>query len=104
MSQWPANHSARNFKDPESFVPERWLGHDEYKDDNRAVFQPFSVGPRNCLGKNLANAEMRLILAKMVYSLDWELAPGSRDWDKRCKVHALWTKPPLEVRFTPTKQ
>jgi cytochrome P450 len=45
------NHSERNYKDPELFVPERWLGEERYKDDKRSALNPFSFGPRNCLGK-----------------------------------------------------
>jgi cytochrome P450 len=49
------NHSSRNFTEPEKFIPERWL-EDEYQgqrfDKSRhAALQPFSVGPRNCIGK-----------------------------------------------------
>jgi cytochrome P450 len=51
VSQHAANHSSRNFKNPDAYVPERWLGDEEYKDDNRESFNPFSFGPRNCLGK-----------------------------------------------------
>jgi cytochrome P450 len=51
VSQHAANHSSRNFKDPEAYVPERWLGDERYKDDNRECWNPFSFGPRNCLGK-----------------------------------------------------
>ena len=40
-----------NFKNPYEFHPERWLGDPEYKDDNLEALEPFSVGPRNCLGK-----------------------------------------------------
>lgn len=39
------------FKDPLEFVPERWLGDERYADDQRAAMQPFSVGPRDCVGK-----------------------------------------------------
>lgn len=53
VSQYPANHSARNFVDPDAFVPERWLDErpSKYDDDKREVVQPFNIGPRNCLGK-----------------------------------------------------
>jgi cytochrome P450 len=51
VSQHAANHSARNFIDADSYVPERWLGDEKYKDDKREVVNPFSFGPRNCLGK-----------------------------------------------------
>lgn len=51
VSQHATNHSARNYKDPEAYAPERWLGDEKYKDDNRESLNPFSFGPRNCLGK-----------------------------------------------------
>lgn len=44
-------HSAANFRDPEMFVPERWLGDSNYKNDIHDAFQPFSSGPRVCLGR-----------------------------------------------------
>lgn len=43
--------SERNFKDPDRYVPERWLEDPRYAGDNRAVFHPFSYGARNCIGK-----------------------------------------------------
>jgi cytochrome P450 len=50
---YAAYHSPSNFKDPDSFIPERWLpeGQEEYASDHKEVFNPFSIGPRNCLGK-----------------------------------------------------
>lgn len=51
ISQHATNHSARNYKNPEDYVPERWLGDKHYEHDNRESFNPFSFGPRNCLGK-----------------------------------------------------
>lgn len=51
VSHYPAGHSERNFKDHELFVPERWMGDPRYADDKRSAIQPFSFGPRNCLGK-----------------------------------------------------
>lgn len=52
---WAMNHSSRNFTEAEKFIPERWLL-DEYQgqlfDKQRhGALQPFSVGPRNCIGK-----------------------------------------------------
>jgi cytochrome P450 len=51
VSQHAANHSERNFRKPEKYVPERWMGDEEYRDDVRESVNPFSFGPRNCLGK-----------------------------------------------------
>jgi cytochrome P450 len=51
VSQFASNHSVRNFKDPEDYVPERWTGDEGYEGDNRESMNAFSFGPRNCLGK-----------------------------------------------------
>jgi len=40
---------------------------------------------------------MRLILAKMIWTFDLELAPESENWMDECKVMTLWKKPPLMV-------
>ncbi|KAK8198485.1 hypothetical protein M8818_006350 [Zalaria obscura] len=101
VTQLATYKSSRNFKDPDKFAPERWLGDERYKDDNRAAFQPFSYGPRNCLGKNLAYAEMRLILAKLVFNFDMELQEESKAWMTNMKIMLLWQKPPMMVKLTP---
>ncbi|CAI7600061.1 unnamed protein product [Penicillium crustosum] len=75
------------------------LGEKEYADDKRSAAQPFSYGPRGCLGRNLAHAELRIILAKMVWSFDLELEERSQDWLSRCKVMRLWVKPELAVKL-----
>ncbi|KAF9694889.1 hypothetical protein EKO04_006712 [Ascochyta lentis] len=103
VSQHAANHSARNFADADAFVPERWVEGErggKYEADRREVVQPFSFGPRSCLGKNLAYAEMRLILAKLLWTFDVELVRPEMDWMEEQRVFALWEKPPLEVKLT----
>ncbi|KAJ5936704.1 hypothetical protein N7466_003154 [Penicillium verhagenii] len=45
-------HSASNFTFPHDFLPERWLDETgRFAEDKKDVLQPFSLGPRNCLGK-----------------------------------------------------
>lgn len=51
VAQYAAYRSPLNFKDPESFIPERWLPGTGYEDDKKEALQPFSLGPRNCIGK-----------------------------------------------------
>ncbi|GAP87966.1 putative cytochrome P450 [Rosellinia necatrix] len=51
INHYCSNTSARNFRDPMKFAPERWMGDAKYANDQRAVVQPFSVGPRNCPGQ-----------------------------------------------------
>ncbi|KAJ4373940.1 hypothetical protein N0V83_002679 [Neocucurbitaria cava] len=47
----PIYNSPKVFKDPLSFIPERWTGDEKYASDDRSALQPFSVGSRDCLGK-----------------------------------------------------
>lgn len=70
VTQYAAYHSSDNFYLPNEFIPERWLDDERFKDDNKAAFQPFSVGPRNCVGRNLAYFEMRIVLARLLYNFD----------------------------------
>lgn len=45
-------HSDRNFTAPEEFIPERWDAENpRFPEDRREASQPFSLGPRNCIGK-----------------------------------------------------
>lgn len=51
IHHWASYRSNRNFHLPDEFIPERWLGDERFKDDRRDAFQPFSYGPRNCIGQ-----------------------------------------------------
>lgn len=52
MAQYAVFRSPANFKDPELYLPERWLDTDgPYAGDAREALQPFSFGPRNCIGR-----------------------------------------------------
>ncbi|KAF1985411.1 cytochrome P450 monooxygenase-like protein [Aulographum hederae CBS 113979] len=105
VHQWSTYQSTRNFANPEKFVPERWLETHpaEYASDNKAACQPFSVGPRNCIGKNLAYSEMRSILARLVWHFEIELCAESADWMARQNVFILWEKPALMLKLSQRK-
>lgn len=58
---YAAARHADNFYRPEDFLPERWIAQEYHEDgdvpashfvdDKKHVSQPFSYGPRNCIGK-----------------------------------------------------
>lgn len=52
-TQYAAYHTEHNFKNPELFVPKRWLPTppEEYTSDKTEVVNPFGVGPRACIGR-----------------------------------------------------
>ncbi|KAK1517728.1 BCL4p [Colletotrichum costaricense] len=95
---WTLTHSEGYFSDPKSFKPERWL--DAGSTDVREASQPFSMGPRGCLGQNFAYMEINLILAKMLWQYDLELVDKDLDWEQESQLHVMWWKPALMVRFT----
>lgn len=90
----------RNWVAPMSFRPERWIG-DGLAGDDRHASEPFSTGPRACLGINLAYMEMRITLAKLVWSFELEMASDIEDWNAACENYVLWRKPALLVKFHP---
>ncbi|KAJ5908632.1 Cytochrome monooxygenase lcsI [Penicillium taxi] len=94
-------HSKDHFAEADSFIPERWLDNrdERFESDCRSALQPFSLGPRNCLGKNLAYAEIRLIAAKLLWSFDMTLDEASSGWNIQRSFH-IWEKPPLMVKLS----
>ncbi|KIX96217.1 uncharacterized protein Z520_07995 [Fonsecaea multimorphosa CBS 102226] len=99
INQYPAFRSATNFIDPDEFIPERFLGN-QGSETNMAVFQPFLVGRHMCIGQKLAWAEMRLILARLLYAFDisWGGSPSIDDWGEQ-QTFIFWQKNPLEIRL-----
>ncbi|KAK3388721.1 cytochrome P450 [Sordaria brevicollis] len=101
--QWATNHNEQHFTKPFEYHPERWMHDPQFAGDRLDAVQPFVIGPRNCLGKNLAYAEMRLILAKVIYNFDMQLADPSKDWLDQ-QIFTLWDKHPLPVYLTPVQR
>ncbi|KAK3986107.1 cytochrome P450 [Cladorrhinum sp. PSN332] len=93
-------HRADNFVEPDAFLPERWLGHQDPKfaGDRREAAQPFAYGPRDCIGRNMAMHEMRLVLARVLLRFDLELCGESKEWTKQ-RAFVLWEKKPLMCRM-----
>ncbi len=127
--QWATYHLKENFAHPFGYHPERFLHDPRFAGDKLEILQPFSVGPRNCIGRrsasslslsllylvvvylmmadnclfpSLAYAEMRLILARILYNFDIVLADEGVDWLKQ-NAAVLWEKLPLRVHLTPVR-
>ncbi|KAI1101337.1 cytochrome P450 4V3 [Jackrogersella minutella] len=68
---------------PDEFVPERWLAveGDPLYVATKEAWAPFSLGPRNCIGMELAMIELRLVSVFVVRTLDIEEA--WEEWDKK---------------------
>ncbi|KAK8110749.1 uncharacterized protein PG998_007206 [Apiospora kogelbergensis] len=103
--QWATHHSEDNFVDPETFAPQRWLPetHALYEPrfaaDNKAACKPFSAGPRDCTGKILAYAEMRLAIARLFWHFEFDREAGQDDWISSQCVFTLAEKGPFMIRL-----
>ncbi|KAI4666450.1 uncharacterized protein J4E79_002488 [Alternaria viburni] len=113
VSSWGASHSAANFAQPDTFIPERFLDTPEFKaqfaSDAKKAAQPFSTGPRGCIGRNLTYVELRLILGAILWNFDVEFADGAPLWDpkdefKGLKAYNTWEKSPLMVKLTDVRK
>ncbi|KAM0331365.1 hypothetical protein ACHAQA_003037 [Verticillium albo-atrum] len=107
VPMWGATHSARNFSEPYRFRPERWLNK-ENSNDKFGASNDFSLGPRGCIGRNLAYMEMRLIIGKLLWHNDISLHGDQDAWnpDKDypgLTVYNNWMKPGLYAKLTPRK-
>ncbi|KAI9665460.1 MAG: hypothetical protein M1831_001602 [Alyxoria varia] len=107
VPQYATYHSTANFHLPEEFHPERFLpesegGSKEFANDNKDAFQPFSFGPRACLGRNLAYSEMKVILARLLFKFDLRLGDTDPNWHYQF-APLLWIKQPLNVHVTERK-
>ncbi len=59
--------------DADTFRPERW---EKVSEQQKAAFIPFSYGPRACVGRNVAEMELALIVATVFRRYEFELRQG----------------------------
>jgi len=94
------HRDARNFHSPEAFLPERWLSKGAPAGEhNTAAFIPFSYGPANCVGKNLALIEMRMLLCWVLRRFRFSKAPGIdyEGWEEKIQDWFIVHQEPLMV-------
>lgn len=97
-NQFAANRQAYNFHSPNTFLPERFI--DACERDDMAGFNPFGAGRNSCIGVKLAYAEMRVVLARLVWGFDVQLeGEGGWEWGEQ-ETYIFWDKNPLNVVLT----
>lgn len=76
------HHNENYFAQPFTYMPERWLVNStvnstrERVDHARSAFAPFSIGPRSCIGKGLAIAELLFVMASVLVTFDFKKPEG----------------------------
>ena len=74
LSIFHMHHDAAVFPDPEAFDPRRW----EKAKPSVYEYNPFSAGPRMCIGASFAMMELKIVLAMLLSRFRLELPHGSR--------------------------
>lgn len=67
----------RRFREDEIWNGSSFAGYNP----SSARFSPFTFSPRDCLGKNFAQMEIRTIVANLVHNFSFELSEPYANWD-----------------------
>ncbi|KAF8543665.1 cytochrome P450 monooxygenase-like protein [Trichophaea hybrida] len=99
-STYNIQRDPRYFVKPDEFIPERWTTSPELVIDKTA-FAPFSTGPAACVGRNVAQMEIRCVLMKTLRL--YEIA-ATEGFDREVYFGGVQDKfttalPGLELRF-----
>ncbi|KAI0922959.1 hypothetical protein AcV5_009816 [Taiwanofungus camphoratus] len=87
---------------PDDFIPNRWLRMTK----EPAVFIPFSFGPANCAGRNLARTDMMMVVSLLLQRFELSLADGYNPagWPDQLHDHFVLTRGSLWVKLRPRQQ
>ncbi|KAH7950109.1 hypothetical protein HPB49_019698 [Dermacentor silvarum] len=81
----------RYWADPDTFDPERFSQENE-SSIHKMAFQPFGVGPRHCVGFQMARLELRYTLARLVQRYRIELGESQKG-EMRMSGYAMVSAP-----------
>ena len=104
-------NNPKYFKDPERFIPDRFVKNGKFEKDIRVC--PFSLGLRNCIGKQLARSEYfkftievgfsqyytgQIIFVKIIKNFKLVKTSGSLE---PARHGALLMPKPMKIKFSP---
>eukprot|EP00596_Hydrurales_sp_CCMP1899_P000647 CAMPEP_0119046280 /NCGR_PEP_ID=MMETSP1177-20130426/45582_1 /TAXON_ID=2985 /ORGANISM="Ochromonas sp, Strain CCMP1899" /LENGTH=532 /DNA_ID=CAMNT_0007019207 /DNA_START=180 /DNA_END=1774 /DNA_ORIENTATION=+ len=90
----------QGIREPDKFIPERWEASDPDAEKLKEIYIPFSSGKRNCIGQNLADLELKLLVATLFRTFTFEFTaeieyeyfqtykPKNTDLIIRCRILA----------------
>lgn len=112
-------HNPTYFPDSFKYRPERWFLSEassqseeekEKLDLANQAFAPFSLGPRTCIGKNMAYMEMTIVMARVLFLFDFRAAKEQvlegkgRAGEYAIKDHFICGKDGPMIEFRPAKR
>lgn len=102
--------SPKCFVEPLMWFPERWMpeeaGGRPEMTLNRKGMTAFSWGQWNCVGKQFALQELRILFAHTVWNYDLKFAPGEtgKRIEDESKDFIIMKAAPLNVTFQPVRR
>jgi cytochrome P450 len=88
------------FPEPLQYRPERWLRGNEESNNHPFVLMPFGFGPRMCIGKRIAEQEIRVLVLKIIQN--FKIENKTEDLGFYTKLVNIPDKP-LKFKFTQRK-
>jgi cytochrome P450 len=118
VTAWSIMHDEECFGDPWVFRPERWIPdlHNGVTVEDvaraRTAFNPFTMGPGNCVGQKFAMEELLITVGRTLWRMDVRLVPGNHlgggspelGWGSRDKNHIVLKDAYISVRDGPMVQ
>ncbi|ACK65934.1 cytochrome P450 [Rippkaea orientalis PCC 8801] len=95
VSIYHTHHMSEIYPDPEAFKPERW----ETITPSIYEYNPFSAGPRLCIGATFAMMELKIVLGMLLQRFRWQYIGGQQI--DRAGVISLKPKYGLSMRVCP---
>lgn len=81
INEWAISRDPESWERPDEFIPERFLNNTIDVRGNDFEVIPFGAGRRGCLGISLGLSIVKLALANLLFSFEWELPSGIRTED-----------------------
>ncbi|KAK9758349.1 hypothetical protein RND81_01G224600 [Saponaria officinalis] len=81
VNVWAIARDPEYWKEPEKFMPERFIGNSVSYRGQDFEFIPFGAGRRICPGLHLGSANMILTLANLLYHFNWKMPAGLKSDD-----------------------
>ncbi|KAI9256690.1 cytochrome P450 [Sporodiniella umbellata] len=95
------HHNPKYWKNPEKFIPERFMEKGEQESHEGLTWLPFSNGFRQCIGMNFSLAEQRIVLAMIVHKYELDVPQDSKHYNGVIIDTVTTTAPnSLELLFT----
>ena len=99
----------RYFREPRAFMPQRWFAPASelgkgFKHET-AAFIPFGMGVSNCLGREIARMEIKMVAAYLVQRFDFAFGPSwnEEEWARKRLEHVIMRRAPVMISLKERK-